>query len=74
MFGQKWDESRYWKCIQDASLVTDLEILPDGDLTEVGTATSGADSRLARRVSLSPEDRSNALTLLELCTLTQTLT
>jgi len=36
VFGQKWDESRYWECIQNASLVPDLEILPDGDLTEVG--------------------------------------
>jgi len=35
LFGQPWDEHRYWQSIKDASLVTDLEILPDGDLTEV---------------------------------------
>ncbi len=35
LFGQLWDEHRYWQAVKDASLVTDLEILPDGDLTEV---------------------------------------
>jgi ATP-binding cassette subfamily C (CFTR/MRP) protein 1 len=35
MFGQPWDEHRYWQAILNASLVSDLEILPDGDLTEV---------------------------------------
>lgn len=36
LFGREWDEHRYWKSLQDASLLPDLEILPDGDLTEVG--------------------------------------
>jgi hypothetical protein len=35
LFGREWNEHRYWKSIQDASLLPDLEILPDGDLTEV---------------------------------------
>ena len=35
LFGKDWDEGRYWQSIQDASLLADLEILPDGDLTEV---------------------------------------
>lgn len=35
LFGREWDEHRYWKSIRDASLLPDLEILPDGDLTEV---------------------------------------
>ena len=39
LFGQAWDEHRYWTAIKDASLIPDLEILPDGDLTEV-SATS----------------------------------
>lgn len=34
LFGKEWDENRYWQAIQDASLLADLEILPDGDLTE----------------------------------------
>lgn len=36
VFGQKWNESRYWHCVQLACLLPDLEILADGDLTEVG--------------------------------------
>lgn len=36
LFGQPWDESRYWNAIKQACLLPDLEILPDGDLTELG--------------------------------------
>jgi ATP-binding cassette subfamily C (CFTR/MRP) protein 1 len=36
LFGQDWDRDRYWQAITDASLITDLELLPDGDLTEIG--------------------------------------
>ncbi|KAF8750785.1 ABC protein [Rhizoctonia solani] len=36
IFGRPWDEERYWTSIRDASLETDLELLPDGDLTEIG--------------------------------------
>jgi len=36
LFGREWNEHKYWKSIQDACLLPDLEILPDGDLTEVG--------------------------------------
>lgn len=35
VFGQEWDEHRYWTAVRDASLIPDLELLPDGDLTEV---------------------------------------
>lgn len=35
LFGQPWNMDRYWKVIEDACLLRDLEILPDGDLTEV---------------------------------------
>ncbi|OCH95476.1 P-loop containing nucleoside triphosphate hydrolase protein [Obba rivulosa] len=35
-FGRPFDEKRYWKAVQDACLETDLELLPHGDLTEVG--------------------------------------
>lgn len=47
VFGQAWDEHRYWRAIQDASLVMDLEILPDGDLTEIGEK-GGSDLGLRR--------------------------
>ncbi|CAE6443036.1 unnamed protein product, partial [Rhizoctonia solani] len=36
VFGRPWDEERYWTSIRDASLEMDLELLPEGDLTEIG--------------------------------------
>jgi ABC-type multidrug transport system fused ATPase/permease subunit len=36
LFGQPWDEERYWAAVRDASLETDLELLEDGDGTEIG--------------------------------------
>ncbi|KAI0714464.1 P-loop containing nucleoside triphosphate hydrolase protein [Cerioporus squamosus] len=35
-FGQPFDEERYWKAVHDACLEADLELLPNGDMTEVG--------------------------------------
>lgn len=35
LFGQPWDEDKYWKVIEDASLLADLDMLPAADLTEV---------------------------------------
>ncbi|KAI0783557.1 P-loop containing nucleoside triphosphate hydrolase protein [Abortiporus biennis] len=35
-FGRPFDEQRYWKAVHDACLEADLEMLPNGDLTEVG--------------------------------------
>ncbi|OCF34538.1 hypothetical protein I316_03579 [Kwoniella heveanensis BCC8398] len=40
-FGQAWDEDRYWQAISDASLIPDLELLADGDLTEVANSDAG---------------------------------
>ncbi|KAK6906876.1 hypothetical protein I203_100863 [Kwoniella mangroviensis CBS 8507] len=34
LFGQSWNESRYWQAVKDANLMTDLEMFADGDLTE----------------------------------------
>ncbi|OSD06330.1 P-loop containing nucleoside triphosphate hydrolase protein [Trametes coccinea BRFM310] len=36
LFGRPFDEQRYWKAVRDACLEADLELLPNGDLTEVG--------------------------------------
>ena len=33
LFGQPWDEERYWRVIEDACLIPDCLQLPDGDLT-----------------------------------------
>ncbi|KAJ7057792.1 ABC protein [Mycena amicta] len=36
LFGQPFDEARYWRVIEDACLLPDLQLLADGDLTEIG--------------------------------------
>ncbi|EKM58203.1 uncharacterized protein PHACADRAFT_116921 [Phanerochaete carnosa HHB-10118-sp] len=35
-FGRPFDERRYWKAVRDACLETDIDMMPNGDLTEVG--------------------------------------
>ncbi|KDR78881.1 hypothetical protein GALMADRAFT_244520 [Galerina marginata CBS 339.88] len=35
-FGRPFEEDRYWNAVRDACLEPDLEMLPNGDLTEVG--------------------------------------
>lgn len=35
LFGQPIDEDRYWRVIEQACLIPDLQLLADGDLTEV---------------------------------------
>ncbi|KAF8598170.1 ABC transporter [Ceratobasidium sp. AG-I] len=36
VFGREFDETRYWAAVRDACLQSDLDMLPSGDLTEVG--------------------------------------
>lgn len=35
-FGRPFDEKKYWKAVHDACLETDIDMMPNGDLTEVG--------------------------------------
>ncbi|KAI0693122.1 ABC transporter [Cytidiella melzeri] len=35
-FGRPFEEDRYWKAVKDACLETDIDMMPNGDLTEVG--------------------------------------
>ncbi|KAH9013509.1 ABC transporter [Lactarius pseudohatsudake] len=35
-FGRPFEEGRYWKAIHDTCLEPDLDVLPNGDMTEVG--------------------------------------
>ncbi|KAF8072009.1 ABC transporter [Lyophyllum atratum] len=35
-FGRPYEEEKYWKAVHDSCLGPDLEMLPHGDLTEVG--------------------------------------
>ena len=36
VFGQPWDEARYWECVERAELPSDLAMLQNGDMTEIG--------------------------------------
>ncbi len=36
LFGQPWDEEKYWWAVQEACLGPDLEILMDGDASDIG--------------------------------------
>ncbi|KAH8929257.1 ABC transporter [Atractiella rhizophila] len=36
VFGQPWDEQKYWSVIHAACLDADLKMLPYGDMTEIG--------------------------------------
>ncbi|KAG9092782.1 hypothetical protein FRC06_011800 [Ceratobasidium sp. 370] len=36
LFGREFDEKRYWDAVRGACLQSDLDMLPSGDLTEVG--------------------------------------
>ena len=35
-FGRPFEAEYYWKAVHDACLEADLDVLPDGDMTEVG--------------------------------------
>ncbi|KAG1750696.1 ABC protein [Suillus lakei] len=39
-FGQPFEEDRYWRVVEIACLLPDLQLLPDGDLTEAWRANS----------------------------------
>ncbi|KAB5592292.1 ABC transporter C family [Ceratobasidium theobromae] len=56
VFGRPWNEERYWASVRDASLEKDLELLPDGDLTEIGEKginLSGGQKHYKRRVNIA---------------------
>ncbi|PVG03230.1 P-loop containing nucleoside triphosphate hydrolase protein [Serendipita vermifera] len=49
-FGKEFDEEKYWKVVKDSCLEADLDMLPNGDMTEVGekgiTLSGGQRQRL----------------------------
>lgn len=53
LFGQRWDEARYWECIRRACLLPDLEILADGDLTEIGEKGVNLSGGQKQRVNIA---------------------
>ena len=46
-FGRSFEAERYWKAVHDACLEADLDVLPNGDMTEVG-------ERVRRKQYFSP--------------------
>ncbi|EIW68338.1 hypothetical protein TREMEDRAFT_32323 [Tremella mesenterica DSM 1558] len=53
VFGQQWDEERYWAAVRDASLEADLELLEDGDGTEIGEKGINLSGGQKQRVNIA---------------------
>ncbi|CDZ96537.1 abc transporter [Phaffia rhodozyma] len=53
LFGQPWDEERYWAAVRAASLEADLEILSGGDATAIGEKGINLSGGQKQRVSIA---------------------
>ncbi|GAA5990991.1 hypothetical protein JCM10908_006490 [Rhodotorula pacifica] len=53
LFGRPFDETRYWDCIRAACLLTDLDMLPSGDMTEIGEKGITLSGGQRQRVSIA---------------------
>ncbi|KIO01559.1 hypothetical protein M404DRAFT_149655 [Pisolithus tinctorius Marx 270] len=53
LFGQPFDEERYWHVIELSCLLPDLVLLPDGDLTEIGERGINLSGGQKQRVNIA---------------------
>ncbi|KAK4699731.1 hypothetical protein P7C70_g6527, partial [Phenoliferia sp. Uapishka_3] len=56
IFGRPYDEERYWACVRDSCLISDFDMLPYGDQTQIGEkgiALSGLSTKQAPQVNQS---------------------
>ncbi|KAG8835961.1 hypothetical protein FRC17_010930 [Serendipita sp. 399] len=53
LFGEPFDSERYWEVIESCALKTDLEILEDGDFTEIGERGISLSGGQKARVALA---------------------
>ncbi|SJX60774.1 probable YOR1-ABC transporter [Sporisorium reilianum f. sp. reilianum] len=53
LFGQSFDEGRYWEAVKVSELEADLAILPAGDLTEIGEKGVNLSGGQKQRVNIA---------------------
>ncbi|KAG0699189.1 ABC protein [Suillus ampliporus] len=52
-FGRPFEEDRYWRVLETACLLPDLQLLPDGDLTEIGEKGINLSGGQKQRVNIA---------------------
>ncbi|KAG1747098.1 ABC protein [Suillus paluster] len=53
IFGRPFEEDRYWRVLETACLLPDLQLLPDGDLTEIGEKGINLSGGQKQRVNIA---------------------